>query len=951
MGPEVPVMPGPITGAPAAGAAAELPPFALIYDPAESTVSLSPFKTLEAAGGGSAPKAASALSDRTAPANQQAGSRGAPYGGGRALGGYDRAGVVALDGGALNYFQWVFMDVALDGAIHAFDEVSNKSTGALNLTAPVETGHTYHVLLLAGYNPDPGVVDPTLLASAYTQFTATGSGGALNLTLIPVVVDMKFSGGPDGDRQIGRLAKTVGLDSGQTYTLEYFIGSKDNGVKALSDPLRQAANDGLWPLKLADVAVRRDDTWRYKYSELKNGVRETKTGYQAGVLDTVEVLLNNARGTNLAWVEWADRRIDAMNDLSVNQSKQTTGRGRYGFTARQETLATDPVTQAVTPMTGRVWFHLEYVPFAVFDDAAWKAASTASSLTERPVWVIRNGLTDAGQDASSWSGAAYDGKGAISLGVVAAGGVAAQGMGLYEENNPWPVAVADMDQAANLANALDALNVPASGYGAYTLQLGAQPDVPAYITLGGTSLSDAYPDIRNARLAIEGTTPIELPSVADLWELGSGDTVSYGANVKVVTWTTFVYNTGTNPANNVTVRLRRDAGWAGAAPNDRLAILSTTGAANSALTFNGVPYTKQNIRSITWGNDVEGATVLGNNFLMYCTGLTKLDLSPLTRITGIGNACLYQCTGLKELDLSHLVGITSIGSLFLDGCTGLKELDLSHPVGITSIGYYFLHGCTGLTKLDLPTLAAGATVDTYFLYNCTSLKELDLSPLAQITSISNSFMKSCTILKKLDLSPLTRITSIKNDFLYDCTGLEELALPPLSGISIGEEFLYNCTSLKELDLSMLSGLTSIGKYFMEQCTGLTKLDLPTVAANATVGLSFLVFCTSLTQLDLSPLALVTSIGAGFLQGCVGLTQLDLSPLTVITGIDGHFLRGCSNLATVNMGSIASDKIATTYSFNTITSCAVKVIGSVPAWNSKFPVNNSSGRSAGVSFTN
>jgi hypothetical protein len=389
--------PAPITDTPAV----ELPPFTLIYD-GKNTVSLSPFQTL----------ATSA----------------------RSLSGYDRDGIIALGLTAtFNYFQWVFMDAApaTDGHIYAYDDVLNSPTASvsnLTLTAVVEPGHTYHVLLLAGNKPSSG--DPTLLASAYTKFEANGSSSPLNLTLIPVVVDVKFSGGSDGTRQPGRLAKTVGLDKEWAYTLEYFIGSTNKGVMATDDALQEAANDGLWPLKLAAVEVRKNDTWFYKYStDIGGGVHETVKNYQAGVLDNVEVPLNSAFGTNLAWVQWETvpaSKVEGLNDLNVNKSLTTTGRGKYGF-----------VTPRTALTKGTVWFHLEYVPFGVFDDTEWQKVSGGN----RPVWVIRNGLNDDPQDASTWTaGMMYNsanGNGGIAIGVVDP--AAPFLTGLYEDNNPWPI--------------------------------------------------------------------------------------------------------------------------------------------------------------------------------------------------------------------------------------------------------------------------------------------------------------------------------------------------------------------------------------------------------------------------------------------------------------------------------------------------------------------------------
>jgi hypothetical protein len=162
-----------------------------------------------------------------------------------------------------------------------------------------------------------------------------------------------------------------------------------------------------------------------------SGLHETKTSYQPGVLDTVEVPLNSAFGTNLAWVKWgtgANDPVEGLNDLSVNKNLSTTGRGKYGLTTPQ------------TLTEGTVWFHLEYVPFAIFENTKWQEASfwkgTTSALKERPVWVIRNGLTDA---AATWTpGMAYTGTdGGIAIGVVDPD--APRPTGLYEDNNPWPV--------------------------------------------------------------------------------------------------------------------------------------------------------------------------------------------------------------------------------------------------------------------------------------------------------------------------------------------------------------------------------------------------------------------------------------------------------------------------------------------------------------------------------
>jgi hypothetical protein len=390
--------------------AGEIPPFTLFYN--GKTASLSPFETLASSN--------------------------------RSLSGYDRDSIMALGlTHTFNYFEWILMDADEDGIIYAYDEATinadsdnaDSGTPAEMLSTEVKSNHTYHILLLAGNKVDSE--NPTLLASAYTKFKADSAAPTLDITLIPIVVDLKFTGGPDGDRQVGRLAKTVGLDAGRTYSLEYVIGSADKGVKAEDDALKVALNDGMWPLKLATKEKRNDDTWFYKYSAINpdTKVRETLGTYQPGVLDIDQVPLNNTSGANLAYVQWhdgdsddgSDDSIQGMNDQLANSSHATTGRGVYEF----------KTTHSQVGMTGTVWFHLEYVPFGVFDNTAWAAVNTA-----RPVWVIRNGLNDHEQDASSWEDGVklkyHGGAGGIAIGVVEP--TAPFTSGLFEDNNPWPVA-------------------------------------------------------------------------------------------------------------------------------------------------------------------------------------------------------------------------------------------------------------------------------------------------------------------------------------------------------------------------------------------------------------------------------------------------------------------------------------------------------------------------------
>jgi hypothetical protein len=255
--------------------------------------------------------------------------------------------------------------------------------------------------------------------------------------------------------------------------------------------------------------------------------------------------------------------------------------------------------------------------------------------------------------------------------------------------------------AGDLAAALSVLDVSASKYGSYILRLGKKPDLPASdgkFTLGGLSGLNSYPNVKVAQLTIEGTVPIRLPEVADLW-VRNNNTVIYGVNITVrPEWTTFVYNSG---SGNVTVNLKDDAGWAGATPTARLALLSNFDTRDSLLTFNSVSYTKKFFRSIDWGRDVLGVTALGDYFLVAFEGLTEIDLSHLAGVASIGGAFLHSCIRLTEIDLSPLAGVADIDHGFLAYCNGLTELDMTPLAGINSIENNIFACCRLLTSVDM----------------------------------------------------------------------------------------------------------------------------------------------------------------------------------------------------------------------------------------------------------
>jgi parallel beta-helix repeat protein len=248
----------------------------------------------------------------------------------------------------------------------------------------------------------------------------------------------------------------------------------------------------------------------------------------------------------MAWVKWGSGSDEGLNDLNVNKSLATTGRGKYG-------LETPRV--AGTPRTeGTVWFHLEYVPFAIFNDAMWSSVS-GGKVTERPVWVIRNGLNDAKQEAATWtSGMAYNGtNGGIAIGVVDP--AAPFTAGLFEDNNPWPIPGTEGKTSADILAWLTAspittvktlAGIKGEGqgkYGTYTLLprryyaaplSGSEPSggLTGIAAKGGATWQDASSDIQ--KLVTLAQVNYELAAQPiDIWAAAGTYTASSGSGTVI----------------------------------------------------------------------------------------------------------------------------------------------------------------------------------------------------------------------------------------------------------------------------------------------------------------------------------------------------------------------------------------------------------------------------------
>jgi hypothetical protein len=131
--------------------------------------------------------------------------------------------------------------------------------------------------------------------------------------------------------------------------------------------------------------------------------------------------------------------------------------------------------------------------------------------------------------------------------------------------------------------------------------------------------------------------------------------------------------------------------------------------------------------SITHVRVIGTIHVLYDGLLMGCSGLTRIDLSPLSQVTKVGFYFLSGCSGLTSIDLGPLKNVTEVGHAFLQGCSRLTGIDLSPLSNVTKVGSFFL-AFTGLTGIDLNPLSKVTEVGSCLLEGCAGIAIADLAP-------------------------------------------------------------------------------------------------------------------------------------------------------------------------------------------------------------------------------
>ena len=172
-------------------------------------------------------------------------------------------------------------------------------------------------------------------------------------------------------------------------------------------------------------------------------------------------------------------------------------------------------------------------------------------------------------------------------------------------------------------------------------------------------------------------------------------------------------------------------------------------------------------QSFTFSLPADATSARSNAFryaLYGSTGLTAVDLSSITSITGgydVFSYAFYGCTNLVSVDLSSLTTVKNNAFYnAFNSCYSLATIDLSSLTTITgsSAFSYAFYLCSSLTSIDLSSLAtAGAYAFSYAFYGCTNLASVNLSSLTDIgaSRVFQNAFQGCTSLSTLSFPALT----------------------------------------------------------------------------------------------------------------------------------------------------------------------------------------------------
>jgi hypothetical protein len=100
------------------------------------------------------------------------------------------------------------------------------------------------------------------------------------------------------------------------------------------------------------------------------------------------------------------------------------------------------------------------------------------------------------------------------------------------------------------------------------------------------------------------------------------------------------------------------------------------------------------------------------------------------------------CINLKSITYHNQQKITVLNELFMMNCSSLSEIDLSPLTNLNHIKEHFMHGCTKLTTILPKSLTI---IDDNFMRECTSLTSITCTnKQKELLLLNNQHLKNLT---------------------------------------------------------------------------------------------------------------------------------------------------------------------------------------------------------------
>jgi hypothetical protein len=296
--------------------------------------------------------------------------------------------------------------------------------------------------------------------------------------------------------------------------------------------------------------------------------------------------------------------------------------------------------------------------------------------------------------------------------------------------------------------------------------------------------------------------------------------------------------------------------------------------------------------------------MIGDRAFIGCTGLNSVTIG--NGVTEIGWFAFADCTGLSSITIGQSVATTAVWS-FLLGCTGLTAIEVSPQNPVFSSVDGALFDKSGTTLYRVPSNRSGAyqvpgtvvAIGDGAFEGCVALTSIAVP--ASVTSIALASIVELPALARIEVDSANQAYSSLDGVLFNKDRTELIRYPaPIAGAysipagvtSIGGAF-RGCAGLTSI--SIPAGVTSIGGGAFAGCTGLTSVTLP--AGVTEIGEGLFRGCTALTSVSIPGVA--TSIGDYAFEDCAGLTSVSIP--NSVTKIGYAAFRRCTGLASITIG--------------------------------------------------